>query len=208
MTPALESAYDALLTRANEPPFGDLARNLKKEFGARCGSYERDHPGFQGREAAAWDDALVHGGLARAIAAEHGDLGLGQLARAVELAHGGVFLFEPGDFGVLAHDLWSGARFVLAPADDLVRSLPAAQLGHESPLCQGHLIGTADGCVLLPGASFHPPDARAAVLGVLRVARERHLGRRQTLDALLRMEHTFRTLSRIKIAFAYRPEAL
>ena len=208
MTPTLEAAYDALLTRANEPPFRDVARSLKKDFGARCGWYEVDHPGSEAREAAAWEDALARGGLARMIASELRETELGQLAWAVERAHHGVFVFERGAPGVLACDLWSGAEFVLARTDALVHSLPAEHVGEDSPLCQGRLIGTPDGCVLLPGMVFHPTDARSALSRVLHVARERRMSRDDTLDALLRMEHTFHTLSRIKIAFAYRPEAL
>jgi hypothetical protein len=43
---------------------------------------------------------------------------------------------------------------------------------------------------------------------IIGVARARGLSADQVCDALLRMEHTFSTLSRVKIAFAYKLEAL
>jgi hypothetical protein len=61
---------------------------------------------------------------------------------------------------------------------------------------------------LLPGAVFHPPHAASAIVDVLSAARESGLSTHDTLDALLRMERTLRALSRVKAAYAYRPEAL
>jgi hypothetical protein len=51
-------------------------------------------------------------------------------------------------------------------------------------------------------------DALSPIEQTLRVARERSLERDVVLDALLRMEHAFRTLTRVKLAYAYRPAAL
>ncbi len=76
------------------------------------------------------------------------------------------------------------------------------------PLWQARLVATAEGCVVLPGAIFHPVDALSPIENTLRVAKERSLERDEVLDALLRMEHAFRTLTRVKLAYAYRPAAL
>ena len=61
---------------------------------------------------------------------------------------------------------------------------------------------------LLPGGVFHPRNAIPAIEVVVAAARERDLPTSETLDALLRMERSLRALSRVKPAYAYRPEAL
>jgi hypothetical protein len=43
---------------------------------------------------------------------------------------------------------------------------------------------------------------------LLPVAKERGMATHAALDALLRMDHALRTLSRVKAAFAYRKESL
>ena len=61
-----------------------------------------------------------------------------------------------------------------------------------------------------PAARRGLPPARrdGSHPGVLAAARARSLPTGDTLDALLRMERTLRSLSRVKAAYAYRPEAL
>jgi hypothetical protein len=61
---------------------------------------------------------------------------------------------------------------------------------------------------LLPGAVYHPEDAKEPIRRVLEVARARGFGPMETLDALLRMELSLRSLSRVKASYAYRAEAL
>jgi hypothetical protein len=90
----------------------------------------------------------------------------------------------------------------------VVRELAAAGRRGGSPLWQARLVATAEGCVVLPGAVFHPVDALSAIEETLGVAKQRSLERDEVLDALLRMEHAFRTLTRVKVAYAYRPAAL
>jgi hypothetical protein len=55
---------------------------------------------------------------------------------------------------------------------------------------------------------FHPRHATAAIGPVLAAARASELSTDDVLDALLRMERTLRSLSRVKAAYAYRPDAL
>ena len=61
---------------------------------------------------------------------------------------------------------------------------------------------------LLPGAIFHPEGAEEAIAAVVLAARARGIPDGALLDALLRMELSLRTLSRVKPAYAYRAEAL
>ena len=77
-------------------------------------------------------------------------------------------------------------------------------------LFDARVVGSGDPFVvaLLPGAVFHPVDATAAIPPVLTAARQRALSAGDTLDALLRMQRTLRSLSRVKAAYAYRVEAL
>jgi len=55
---------------------------------------------------------------------------------------------------------------------------------------------------------FHPRDATPCIEPVLAAARARAMSTTETLDALLRMNRALRSLSRVKVAYAYRPEAL
>jgi hypothetical protein len=75
-------------------------------------------------------------------------------------------------------------------------------VGHDGHEARGVVVA------LLPGAVFHPPHAASAIHDVLSAARASGLSTHDTLDALLRMERTLRALSRVKTAYAYRPEAL
>jgi hypothetical protein len=70
------------------------------------------------------------------------------------------------------------------------------------------LLATPDGCAVLPGTIFHPLEARAHLDVTLSAALTRRLGTDAVLDAVLKMEHTWRTLSRVKAGYAYRVEAL
>ena len=62
--------------------------------------------------------------------------------------------------------------------------------------------------MLLAGAVFHATDALEPIRALIPEARARKLGHHEFLDALLRMDHSLRALSRVKAAFAYRKEAL
>ena len=208
MIPTLRAVYDELIERAANPPFADRASSMRAEFLDRCGRLDSDDPGAGCREAAAWEDVLVRGGLAKAVAEHLDDPAEREVALSLSLAHRGLFDFSRLDGMLIARDLWSRAEFIVLPGDDIGREIAPADAGTDSPLCQARLVASLQGCAILPGAVFHPLDARAQVEQVLTAARRRQLPTDIVLDALLKMEHTWRTLSRVKVGYAYRPAAL
>jgi hypothetical protein len=195
---------------------GDPVRALtvaehRTRFEARTGSFVPEDPWFEERSRAFWCDALTEGRFGRTVEAE-----LPAADRAwlgpLERAHRGLFQAGAGNFlgdaasGLLV-DAWSGAEFAVTVFDDASAAELAAASGQ---LFDARVVVSDDAgtVALLPGAVFHPRDATAPIQGVLAAAHERGLGTSDTLDALLRMQHTLRSLSRVKIAYAYRPEAL
>ena len=60
----------------------------------------------------------------------------------------------------------------------------------------------------MPPTTTFPADASDPIRALLPEARARKLETHAFLDALLRMDHSLRALSRVKPAFAYRKEAL
>ena len=70
------------------------------------------------------------------------------------------------------------------------------------------MVGAADGCAFLPGAIFHDAGATGCIQTVLKAAEERKIEAALLFDTLLRMDHTLRTMSRVRAAYAYRLEAL
>lgn len=205
MTPELSAVYDELLERAARL---DRPRALRERFFERTGRVDPDHAAAAERDRAAWEDALVTGGLAREFGAELDDPAERELARALAGAQRGLFVFENETSRVIASDLWSGAKFLIVASDDVGRELARLDRDAGAPLCQARVAATRDGASVLPGAIFHPADARPAIERTLAAAHERALDTDAVLDALLRMEHAWRTLSRVKVGYAYRPEAL
>jgi hypothetical protein len=126
---------------------------------------------------------------------------------AIERAHRGLFRAEDADGGVRLVDVWSGAELAVTVMDDAAQAEIAASAGQ---LFDARVAGKDDPftVALLPGAIFHARDATAAIPAVLAAARAQSLSRNDTLDALLRMERTLRSLSRVKPAYAYRAGAL
>jgi hypothetical protein len=218
VTPELQAVYDELLERATQPSLFERSRRLRDQFAERCGKIDPDDTRADAREAAAWEDVLVRGGMASEIASLFADRSERELAESLGRAQRGVFIFERKASRIVAHDLWQGADFFLVSRDHLAREL-ALQPLDESPICEGRLLGGYgggrsgrgaiwDGCVMLPGTVFHPTAARDEIEEVLEEARRRGLRGDVVLDALLRMEHVFMTLSRVKARYAYRLEAL
>jgi len=208
VTPPLRAVYDELVERAARPPFSDRAQALRDRFLERCGRPDPDSAAAGARDAAAWEDALVRGQLALEIGAELTDPAERAAAMALAHAQRGVYVFaELGDV-LVAHDLWSAAEFVLAARDDVGREMAATGRLAESPMCEARVMATERGCAVLPGPVFHPLDARQHVHQVLAAAHERGLGTDTVMDALLKMEHTWHTLSRVKVTYAYRAELL
>lgn len=207
MTPALSAVYDELLARASEPPVEARARALREAFWRRTsilpptGTSEPED-----RVLAAWDDALTSGGLAAELAPGFQDAAERALARVLPRAHRGVFHLQRAGGHILAADLISGASFILLPRDDVARGVAASE--DDAPLFEARIVAATDGCATLPGVIFHPPDATVLIEQIVRTGRQRGMPRDALCDALLRMHHAFFNLSRVKIGYAYKVEAL
>jgi hypothetical protein len=202
-------------------------------FEARTGAFAPEDPWFEERSRAFWCDAVTRGRFGREV--EH-DLSAEdrRWLEPLERAHRGLFqrLFQRpsarlprqgssersahgrGPGGEVLVDVWSGAELVVTAMDDASHAeleaaggqlLDARVVGAEEIVGQD---GPGVVVALLPGAVFHPPHAASAIVDVLSAARASGLSTHDTLDALLRMERTLRALSRVKAAYAYRPEAL
>ena len=175
---------------------------MRAGFEARTGAFVPEDSWFEERSRAFWCDAVTAGRFGREVRAqlpEDEHLWLGPL----EHAHRGLFRAE----GALLVDEWSGAELVVTSMDEASRAELDAAAGQ---LFDARVVGADEPYViaLLPGAVFHPRDATAAIAPVLTAARARSMATTDTLDALLRMGRMLRSLSRVKAAYAYRPEAL
>jgi hypothetical protein len=176
--------------------------SLRATFEARAGDYAPEDPWFEERSRAFWSDALTRQRFGRDVEAELSpDQAL--WLNSLERAHRGLFRSE----GTRIVDVWTGAELLVTVVDDATRAELAAASGQ---LFDGRVIGSNEplALALLPGAVFHPRQATAAIEVVLAAARAAALGTDETLDALLRMERTLRSLSRVKPAYAYRTEVL
>jgi hypothetical protein len=175
---------------------------MRARFEARTGAFSPDDPWFEERSRAFWADASTSGRFGREVAEALSDEDRRWLG-PLERAHRGLFRAE----GARLVDVWSGAELEPTLVDDSSRAELDAAAGQ---LFDGRVVGSDRPFViaLLPGSVFHPPHATAAIGPVLAAARARGLTTSDTLDALLRMERTLRSLSRVKASYAYRPEAL
>jgi hypothetical protein len=175
---------------------------MRSRFEAATGAYSPEDPWFEERSRAFWCDAVTRGRFGRDV---EGDLGETERAwlGPLERAHRGLFRAE-GDVLV---DVWSGAELMLTLVDDASRAELDAAAGQ---LVDARVVGADEPLVvaLLPGAVFHPRDATTAIRPVLAAAHAGALATHDVLDALLRMERTLRALARVKVAYAYRPDAL
>jgi hypothetical protein len=208
VTPALSAVYDELLARAAAPGLRDRATALRTSFLKRISS---STPGAgaesEDRERAAWDDALTAGGLAGELADGLDDPSERALARVLSRAHRAVFRMTLLGSHRAAHDVLSGASFLVLPRDDIGREVLASE-GEDEALFEARIVAASDGCAMLPGIVFHPPDATPLIYEILTAGKQRGMSREELCDALLRMQHTFRHLSRVKIGYAYKVEAL
>jgi len=207
VTPALTAVYDELLARASAPPHAERAIALRDAFLRRTSSSSRAAVEPEDRFRAAWDDALTTGGLARELAESFDDPSERALARVLSRAHRGLFRMSLLEGHRIAEDALSGASFVVLARDDIGREVLALG-GEDSPLFEARIVAAADGCAMMPGIIFHPPDATSLIGEIVRAGHQRGLSRLEICDALLRMQHTFRNLSRVKIGYAYKLEAL
>jgi len=207
VTPALTAVYDELLARASAPPHAERAITLRDAFLRRTSSSSRAAVEPEDRFRAAWDDALTTGRLARELAESFDDPSERALARVLSRAHRGLFRMSLFEGYRIAEDALSGASFVVIARDDIGREVLALG-GEDSPLFEARIVAAADGCAMMPGIIFHPPDATSLIGEIVRAGHQRGLSRLEICDALLRMQHTFRNLSRVKIGYAYKLEAL
>ena len=106
-----------------------------------------------------------------------------------------------------AYDILSGAVFLVLARDDIGREVLASG-GDDEALFEARVVAATDGCAMLPGIIFHPPDATPLIYEIIGAGKQRGMSRDDLCDALLRMQHTFRNLSRVKISYAYKVEAL
>jgi len=175
---------------------------MRSRFETATGAFAPEDPWFEERSRAFWCDAVTRGRFGREVEGELADEERSWLG-PLERAHRGLFRAA----GNVLEDVWSGAELVLTLVDEASRAELDAAAGQ---LVDARVVGAVDPLViaLLPGAIFHPRDATAAILPVLAEAHARALATHEVLDALLRMERTLRALARVKVAYAYRPDAL
>jgi hypothetical protein len=175
---------------------------MRADFEGRTGAFVPEDSWFEERSRAFWCDAVTGGRFGRAV-----EEALAEDERPwlepLERAHRGLFRATDS----LLVDVWSGAELVVTTMDGASRAELDAAAGQ---LFDARVVGLHAPYVvaLLPGAVFHPRNATAAIAPVLAAAHAMAMATTETLDALLRMERTLRSLSRVKPAYAYRPEAL
>jgi hypothetical protein len=196
------------------PSRGPRVAEMRTRFEARTGAFSPEDAWFEERSRAFWCDAVTRGFFGRDV---EGELAAEERAWLVpfERAHRGLFRAAPAPAArsrrtlhrLVLEDVWSGAEIVPTLVDDASRAELDAAAGQ---LFDARVVGAHEPLVvaLLPGAVFHSRDATAAIHVVLKAARGQELSTHDALDALLRMERTLRALSRVKAAYAYRPEAL
>jgi hypothetical protein len=201
----LALAVDAVVSRGILDAHKERVAAMHRRFEERTGAFSAEAPWFEARSRAFWDDAITRQGFARHVFAE-----LPEEARdwvpSLERAHRGLFYASRIADRHLLRDLWSGAEFMVDDVDDASRSALDAPSGpfdgRLAALSNPVRVG------LLPGAVFHPEDATDPIERVLDAAREQRIPTDEVLDALLRMEMSLRTLSRVKPGYAYRIQAL
>jgi hypothetical protein len=177
---------------------------LHEAFEQRTGSFGPDDPWFESRSRAFWDDVMTR---QRGLEAA-GDLGDEERpwADALSRSHRGLFQAESREGALILTDVLGGAVFLVHHVDVASRDAIASTSG----LFDGTVVAATSPVriALLPGAVFHPEEASDAIAAVVGKARDRGIDDAALLDALLRMELSLRTFSRVKPAYAYRAEAL
>jgi hypothetical protein len=200
------AAYDAILAAGALAELAGWTRAMREEFERRGGAFSPEDPWFEARSRAFWDDAVTtqRFGLA---AREHLPEELRPVAGRLARAHRGFFVVEATDArNAELTDLWSGAELVVEHLDET----QALTFEHAEGPMDARVVATGSGAalVVLPGALHHPAEALDPSRRVIEAARARGMRTGDALDALLRMELVFRSSSRVKASFAYRPETL
>jgi hypothetical protein len=203
-----------------DPVRADRVLELRARFESRTGAFASEDSYFEARSRAFWCEAIARSRFGRDVETEltaeerawlgpleRAHRGLFRVAADVDdpAGHAGRRASDPGARRLV--DVWSGAEFEVTVLDDESSAELDAGSGQ---LFDARVVVSEDArtVALLPGAVFHPREATAPIDTVLAAARERALSTDDTLDALLRMERSLRSLSRVKAAYAYRPEAL
>jgi hypothetical protein len=201
----LREAYEEMVHLAGRPEHGPRLAEMRRVFVEKTGDFGPENPWFEARSRAFWDDALTHQGFAQEVATEVREEARAWVAGLMR-AHRGLFRAVRRHERMTLVDVWGGAEFLV---DEIDQASYDAIEAATAPF-DGHIAARKDplSIALLPGAIFHPAEAQDALEAVLSAARAQKLETPQVLDALLRMELSLRTLSRVKPAYAYRPEAL
>ena len=204
MTPALSAVYEELIARAAAPPLSREAEALRAAFVKRTGAFPDDHPSRAARDAAAWEDVLVAGGLAHQIGDALEDPGERAMADVIGRGQRGVFRVVRAGQHRFVVDLWGDGAFLLLPRDEHAR----AEGGPGDAVLVARIVAGTDGCAVLPGIVWLPAEAAPLLDPLLAAARARSLTVDALADALLRMDHALATMSRVKVAYAFREAAL
>jgi hypothetical protein len=205
--PSPAEGAPAAAAPAAAAPAAKLAA-LRAAFETRTGAFTPDDAWFEARSRAFWDDAITRGSFGREVEATLEAPAREWIPR-LERAHRGLFVVDGRlQSARILRDLWSGASFRV---DDVDAGSSDALAVASAPF-DARLVGSlAEGVLhvgMLPGAVFHSEEAIEPIAKVLEAARARGLETDDALDALLRMERSLRALTRMKAAYAYRPEGL
>jgi hypothetical protein len=197
--------FERLVAKVGETTPGDQMAALHRAFEERTGAFGPDDPWFEVRSRAFWDDVMT-GARAPRFSKDSLDPADRLWAEALRRPHRGLFRSRMHDGRLVLADAVTGAELVVHEVDDASRDALASTTG----LFDGVVVGVPPPVrlALLPGAIFHPEGAEEAILRVIAAGRARALTDGALLDALLRMELSLRTLSRVKPSYAYRAEAL
>ncbi|CAN5500391.1 hypothetical protein BH09MYX1_BH09MYX1_55420 [soil metagenome] len=203
----LSASIDVMLQHAGESRHTARVAAMRARFETRTGTYTPEDAWFEARSAAFWDDTLTTQRFASDLEPLLDDavrFWLGPLARA----HRGLYRATPDKGGFRLDDAWSGASYRVAASLGLADALRTATGFIDGRIVAAARPSTVD-VALLSGAVFHAEDATPPIAALVPVARERGLASGDFLDALLRMDLAFRAShARVKVAFAYRKEAL
>ena len=203
----LSAAFQAMVRHVGAKRHEAVLTELKREFEARTGVFGAGDAWFEARSAAFLDDALASRGMARLT---EEDLTPAERAyvEPIERAHRGLFRASREGKKWRLTDVWSGIELVADEPDSGLLDALATASGYFDARVVGAMDGAVVEIALMPGAVFHAEDATRAIDALLPLARERAMGTEEFLDALLRMDHALRSLSRVKAGFAYRADAL
>jgi hypothetical protein len=204
-TSSFADRFESLVARVTEATPAESIAAMHRAFEQRTGVFGADDAWFESRSRAFWDDAMTRRHAASSL---RGKLSQeDQLwADALPHAHRGLFQSQDDAGGMVLTDVLGGAQLLVHAIDEASRDAIASTAG----LFDGTVVAVASPVrlALLPGAIFHPEAAEDAIGAVVKAARALGVATEALLDALLRMEVSFRVLSRVKPSYAYRVEAL